>query len=511
MVNFEIPHSVTLDICGNPDNRLFVVEFSNQLPFRVKRQYLLKSDGFPKRGGHHAHKELWQFLLCIDGSCQLSFEGKGGKFEFLLDTPLQGVLVPPGYWRDYELAPNSSLSVLASEPYDENDYIRDYDAFREYIKSQSKISSVPFAALNRENGELKTKIISALEEEISKNDWILGDSVFEFERAFASYCEVNYAIGCGNGLDALTLALRAYGIGAGDEVIVPTNSFIATALAVTQTGATPLFVDCLPFSGEIDIHYAESAITARTKAIIPVHLYGVPVDMEGITALANKHDLFVLEDAAQAHGALYKDKKVGSLGHAAAFSFYPTKNLGALGDGGCVVTNDGELAEKIRLLSNYGSQKKYVHEVLGLNSRLDSIQAGFLGLKLPFLDTWNAQRRNLSEIYYRHLLGINELTLLNISQDVHPVWHIFPIFLKNEQQRDALRLYLTKHSIGTNIHYPIPIHLSPPYSSGHLLPIAEKNAKTQLSLPMCPFLVEDEILFVCNAIKEFFSIGGKHA
>lgn len=499
-----MPYVVDLEIYGVSGNEIAIAEFSKQLPFRVKRQYLLKSNERIRSGGQHAHKELWQFFFCTGGSCKLSFEGRGGKFEFILDGPSQGVIAPPGYWRDYELVPNSSLSVLASEPYDENDYIRNYDDFQEYMENQSAVCHVPFVGLDRENRELSDKIISALEQQISTNDWILGKTVSEFEEAFASYCEAKYAVGCGNGLDALSLALRAYGIGSGDEVIVPTNSFIATALAVSHASATPVFIDCLPSSGELDINQLEAAITVRTKAIIPVHLYGVPVDMDRVLTIAQKHNLFVLEDVAQAHGALYKGKKVGSLGHAAAFSFYPTKNLGALGDGGCIVTSDLRLAEQIRLFSNYGSSTKYLHEVPGVNSRLDTLQARFLGVKLPFLDKWNAKRRQLANLYFQNLSDIDGLTLLSIPPNVDPVWHIFPIFLESKEQRDTLQLHLSKDAIETSIHYPIPIHSSGVYLTDQIFPAAEKNAATELSLPICSSLTEKEILYVCQSIRAFY-------
>ena len=505
--NFETPKIVDLDICGAIDEGLFVAEFSKHLPFRVKRQYLLKSASSSKNGGQHAHKELWQFFICVQGSCHILFEGKNGKFEFLLDKPTQGVVVPPGHWRDYKLAPTSVLSVLASEPYDENDYIRDYGSFRKHIERQATPANVPFVALNRENDELRSEFITVLEQQTAANDWVRGKSVCDFEARYASYCEAKHAVACGSGLDALALALRAYEIGAGDEVIVPTNSFIASALAVSHVGATPVFIDCLPCSGELDISQIELAISSKTKAIIPVHLYGIPVDMDRVMEVAGKHGLFVLEDAAQAHGALYKNNKVGSLGHAAAFSFYPTKNLGAIGDGGCVVTNDASLADRVRTISNYGSREKYKHEVLGVNSRLDSIQAGILSLKLAFLDERNKVRKQIARHYFNCMAGIKDLKLVNVSNSREPVWHIFPVFLENQTRRDALKAYLSKHSIETGIHYPIPIHVSPAYATGDILPVAEEVAKTQLSLPMSPFLTKAEINFVCNVVTDFFSRG----
>lgn len=364
------------------------------------------------------------------------------------------------------------------------------------------MQTIPFVALDRENIFFKQSFLSSLEKAIEDNSWILGEAVRNFETRFAQYCDAQYAIGCGNGLDALSLALKAHGIGAGDEVIVPTNSFIATALAVSNIGAAPVFVDCLPQSGEMDIDTIELAFTPKTKAIIPVHLYGIPVDMDRIMAIADEHNLFVLEDAAQAHGALYKGRKIGSIGHAAAFSFYPSKNLGALGDGGCVTTNDAKLEHKIRLIANYGSQEKYRHVEKGLNSRLDTLQAAFLIQKLVFLDEWNEHRRKLASLYYEAFSGKSKIAMLDVSGDKTAVWHVFPIFLENQQKRDSLKASLAKKGVMTNLHYPCTIHESEAYGTGQSLPNAEKNSKTELSLPMSSFLTKHEIELVINCIKD---------
>ncbi|NRA73981.1 MAG: aminotransferase class I/II-fold pyridoxal phosphate-dependent enzyme [Rickettsiales bacterium] len=397
------------------------------------------------------------------------------------------------------------VSVLASEKYEESDYIRDYDNFKIWLRENNSIKNVPYLALNRCHKDMEFKLQEAFNKEIEKNDFIIGSSVQSFEKEFANYCSVKNAIGCGNGLDALTIALKALGIRYGDEVIIPVNSFIATALAVESCGASPVFVDCSPSSYGLQIDQILKKITSRTKAIIPVHLYGIPVDMDSIMKIAREHNLFVLEDAAQAHGAFYKNKKIGSLGHAAAFSFYPTKNLGALGDAGCVTTNDDSLAKKIRMLCNYGSNKKYIHEIKGVNSRLDSIQAAFLSVKLKFLDNWNQKRCELANIYLKELSNVEGLQLPKFVYSIKPVWHVFPICVRNSNLREDLIAELKNNGIDTNMHYPIPIHKSNIYCSTEKFPVAERISKTEISLPIDPFISADEVLYVCKVIIECFN------
>ena len=307
----------------------------------------------------------------------------------------------------------------------------------------------------------------------------------------------------GNGLDALFLALKALGVGAGDEVIVPSNTYIATALAVTYVGAKVVLVEPDIRTFDIDPSKIEAAITDKTKAIMPVHLYGQACDMEPIMEIAKRHNLFVVEDCAQAHGATYKDKKIGTFGDAAGFSFYPGKNLGALGDAGAAITDDEELAKKVRALGNYGSDYKYHHIYQGNNSRLDEMQAAFLAAKLPFLDKMNEERRRIAQ---RYLDGIKnpEVILPYVHEDCVPVWHIFAIRTK---RRDELEKWLNDHEIGTNKHYPIPIHMQECYKDMGFkqgdFPIAEEISATELSLPMFYGMTEEQIQFVIDTINEF--------
>ncbi len=363
-----------------------------------------------------------------------------------------------------------------------------------------KIPFVTFLPLER---ELDSDLREAFRR-VFENSWYIGGKEDEaFEASFAEYCNVKYCVGVGNGLDALMLALKALGVGAGDEVLVPSNTFIATALAVTYVGATPVFVEPDIRTYNIDPARIEAAITEKTKAIMPVHLYGQPCDMDPIMEIARKYNLYVVEDCAQAHGATYKGKIVGSFGDAAGFSFYPGKNLGALGDAGAVVTNNKELADKIRALGNYGSDYKYHHIYQGSNSRLDELQAAFLSAKIPHMDRVNRQRRELARKFSE---GINNplLTLPYVAPETEPVWHIYAV---RTAHRDALADFLQKKGIGTNKHYPTPMHLQECYRDLNLskgtLPIAEEISATQLSLPFYYGMTEEEIQYVIQCVNEF--------
>jgi dTDP-4-amino-4,6-dideoxygalactose transaminase len=361
--------------------------------------------------------------------------------------------------------------------------------------------NIPFLDLKRPHDDLHNELRTAFERVMTSGWYIQGNECKQFEHEFAHYCQVEHCIGVGNGLDALHLILRGYGIGAGDEVIVPSNTYIATWLAASYAGATPVPVEPDARTYNINPALIEAAISPRTKAIIVVHLYGQPADMDPINAIAKKHRLKVIEDAAQAHGARYKGKRVGSLGDAAGFSFYPGKNLGAIGDGGAVTTNDPLLADKVRMLGNYGSNVKYHNEVKGYNSRLDELQAAFLRAKLSVLDAWNV-RRHLIATQYLSQLDDTALVLPHVPDWAEPVWHLFVV---RSQQRDALQKHLGSAAIGTMIHYPIPPHLQPAYAElsypSGAFPIAEIIHREVLSLPMGPTMKNKEVAYVANVIN----------
>jgi dTDP-4-amino-4,6-dideoxygalactose transaminase len=359
--------------------------------------------------------------------------------------------------------------------------------------------AVPFLDVGAMHAELRSRLDAAYGRVMDSNCLILGPELEAFEREFAQYCGAKHCIGVGNGLDALFLALKAMLIGPGHEVLVPSNTYIATWLAVSYAGATPVPVEPDPRTYNLDPQRIEAAITARTRAIIPVHLYGQPADMDPILQIARRRGLRVLEDAAQAHGARYKGRRVGALADAAGFSFYPAKNLGALGDGGAVVTNDADVAMAVRVLRNYGSPFKYDHAVKGHNSRLDELQAAFLREKLAVLDDWNARR---SHIARRLLDGLapSGLQLPYVPAWAEPVWHLFVV---RSAARDALRSALTGRGIATMVHYPVPPHRQPAYRELGLgegaLPIAEAIHREVLSLPMFPQLKAEHLHHIVGA------------
>lgn len=363
------------------------------------------------------------------------------------------------------------------------------------------MKSIPFLDLGETYRELKVDLDAAIQRVMSSGWYIQGEEVEAFESEFADYCETKHCVGTANGLDAIHLTLRAYGIGPGDEVIVPSHTFIATWLAVTLSGATPVPVEVRNNATyNIAPELIKAAITSKTKAIIPVHLYGCAADMSLVMRIAAEHDLKVIEDAAQAHGARYHGCRVGSLGDAAAFSFYPGKNLGAFGDGGAITTNDDVLATKLRSLRNYGSSEKYVHDVVGLNSRLDAIQAAMLRVKLRHLDEWNRRRITLAKCYRQHLAG-TKIILPAAIEGFESVYHLFVICTP---QRDMLQAELRDVGIETLIHYPIAPHKQSAYCSmqDYLLPIAEKLSAEVLSLPMGPHLSESNVEHVAHCLRK---------
>jgi dTDP-4-amino-4,6-dideoxygalactose transaminase len=366
--------------------------------------------------------------------------------------------------------------------------------------------NVPFLDLHAPYRELQTEFDAAYRRVMESGWFIMGAELEAFEHEFAVYCGVKHCIGVGNGLEALHLVLRAYGIGEGDEVIVPANTYIATWLGVSYAGAKPVPVEPDLRTCNLAPNLVEAAITARTKAIMPVHLYGQPADMDPIMQIAKKHNLKVIEDAAQAQGASYKGYTTGSLGDAAGFSFYPGKNLGAFGDAGAVVTNDNTLAEEVRMLRNYGSKVKYYHEAKGFNSRLDEMQAAFLRAKLNHLDEWNRRREKIAAYYLHNLADLPGLVLPYTPDWAAPAWHIFAI---QTPKREDLQQFLKSKGVGTLIHYPVPPHLSKAYAEldkpQTVFPITESIASSELSLPMGPHLSLDQVKYVVNMIRKYLS------
>lgn len=361
---------------------------------------------------------------------------------------------------------------------------------------------VPFVDLAQTHEALSHELREAIDRVFASSAFAGGPEVEVFERAFAEYCGTRECVGVGSGTGAIELVLRAAGIGAGDDVIVPVNTFVADAEAVLLAGATPVFVDVDEASGLIDCDAAAAAVTERTAAILPVHLYGQPAEMAGLQTLAARAGLLLVEDACQAHGATADGARVGGLGDAAAFSFYPSKNLGALGEAGCVTTNDAALAERLRMLRDHGSRERFVHELVGRNERMDGIQAALLGVKLPRLDRWNDRRRELAARYRQRLDPLSGVTCLAEREQVEHVYHLFVVRV---DQRDLVRERLGAEGIGTGIHYPVPLHRQPccaqlGYSDG-AFPVAEALAAEILSLPMYPELSFEQVDRVVDALR----------
>ncbi len=363
---------------------------------------------------------------------------------------------------------------------------------------------VPFLDVGATYHELRTEIDQAVSQVLAGGQYILGQQVEAFEQEYAQFIGVKHCIGVGNGLDALHLTLKAMGVGPGDEVIVPANTYIATWLAVSYCGAIPVAVEPDELTYNLDPARLEAAITSRTKVIIPVHLYGQSADMDRINEIAGRYKLRVLEDAAQAHGATYKTRRVGGLADAAGWSFYPGKNLGAVGDGGAVTTNDDDLAERIRMLRNYGSKVKYYNEMPGFNSRLDELQAAILRVKLRHLEDWNERRRQWADYYHHHLSNLPGLTLPYVAETTEPVWHLFVV---RTSQREQLQAHLQQAGVGTVIHYPVPPHLQQAYKELELgpgsFPISESIHREVLSLPMGPHLSLVQAQQVVAAVQSF--------
>lgn len=367
------------------------------------------------------------------------------------------------------------------------------------------MKNIPLVDLEAQHRSIEKEINQAIFGVLSSTHFILGKEVEKFEREFADFCEVKYCVGVDNGSSALELGMRALGIGKGDEVITPVNSFIASSSVISFAGALPVWVDCDLKTYDINPSQIEKKITKKTKAIMPVHLYGQVAEMDTIVKIAKKYKLFIVEDACQAHGAEYKGRKAGSFGDFAAFSFYPAKNLGAYGDGGALVTNSKKIYERVKMMRNYGQSKKYHHDFLAWNRRLDTLQAAILRVKLKYLNKWNKQRQKNAQLYQEYLINLPVTLPFREPHNEH-VYHLYIITTK---KRDGLQRYLKTKGIETGIHYPIPIHNQKAYRNlntrGESFPMAKKFSQETLSLPMYPELKQSEIKYICREIKNFFN------
>jgi dTDP-3-amino-3,4,6-trideoxy-alpha-D-glucose transaminase len=501
VVSYEV---FDFDEFAEPRGRLHVGEFAHR-GRSFRRFYFITGVPPGERRAGHAHKMQAKFLVCVQGSVEAHVESRGRTDVITLARAGRALFLPAGYWLDLiNFSADAVLAVLADQPYDGSDYIRDRDAFHRWERGEEHASRVAYVNFDRLAARHGDEIREALSRVVDSGTYIGGDEVDAFERAFAAYCGTRHAVGVGSGLSALELTLRAWGIGPGDEVIVPANTAVPTALAVTHAGARLVLADVDPSTGLIDPDAIEAALSPATRAIVPVHLYGHPAEMDRIRAIAARAGVKVLEDAAQAHGATYRGARCGGLADAAAFSFYPTKNLGALGDGGCVTTNDGELAHTLRALRNAGSTVKYVHDEKGTTSRLDAMQAAVLRAKLPHLEGWNRRRGELAGLYAEELGGVDGLTLPALAPATVSAWHAFPV-LVHGGIRDAVRRALLDDGVKTNVHYPVPVHLQPCYADLGArpgdFPVSERRAGMQVSLPLDPFHTEAEIRRVAASVR----------
>lgn len=369
-----------------------------------------------------------------------------------------------------------------------------------------KKNRVPFYSFDKMNSDIRLEILDSFQSFFDSKSYILGSNLNSFETAYSSFSNSKFCVGISNGLDALTLSIKALNIGKGDEILVPSNTFIGSVLAITNSGATPIFIEPDIETYNIDTKLIEHKISSKTKAIMPVHLYGQPCNMTEILLIAKKYNINIIEDNSQSQGAKWDNIITGSMGTINAVSFYPGKNLGAFGDAGAITTNDSKLHSKILAMRNYGSVQKYEHEIVGFNNRLDECQAGFLEIKLNYLKLWNQERNNIAKLYMQCLKGVGDIILPKIHPNAYSVFHIYNI---RTNYRNNLQIFLKKNGIGTLIHYPKAIHLQKCYAYlGYVkgdFPIAEKLCSTNLSLPIWPGMTDKKIKYICSKIKEFYN------
>jgi len=491
---------------------LICADFGEDLPFRPVRQFVVTvSEGGAMRGGH-GHRRTSMAFQCVAGSIMVSVDDGNEREDCLLQPDGRILVLKELVWSTQTyLTPGSALLALCSHKHDTEDYVADYDEFlalaRSNVIAARQQVKVAFLDVKAANLLVEEELHKSFHRILHSGRYVLSEEVSVFEERWASFCGAKFGVGVGSGLAALHLMLIASGIGAADEVVVASNTHIATVLGVSQAGATPVFVEPDPRTRNIDPLRIEAAITPRTKAILSVDLYGNPVDYLSLASIATKHGLLFFSDAAQSHGARRNGHVVGSplLGcKATAFSFYPSKNLGAIGEAGAVVTDDAQFADRIRSLRNYGSRIRYHNEERGVNERMDVLQAAFLTAKLPHLAELNARRAKTASRYLQALADLDWLELPMVEENVDPAWHLFVVAC---DKRDALQKHLASLLIETVIHYPIPPHLSEAYKDMNLgrgsLPIAENLADRVLSIPICPFLREEQIEAVIKGIGTF--------
>lgn len=488
------------------DAELLFAQIKDHIPFPIKRVYTILNPKAGEPRGCHAHHETEQILFCLKGKVKMILDDGFLKSEIWLTRSEDGILLPPLVWHEMqEMTPETVLLVLASKIYDPGDYIRSLDQFKKIVREKKLTpTAIKFNDFKAEYKLRGTEYEEDISRVLSSGWYVLGNEVKQFESELAGYLGVKQVVGVANGLEALQIALMAKGVGQGGEVITTPLSAMATTLAILAVGAKPVFVDTTD-QGLLNLDLVEKQITQKTKAILPVHLYGQSENCDELLRICQKYKLFLIEDACQAHGTQIGGKMAGSFGDAGCFSFYPTKNLGALGDGGAIATNDDELAAKCRMIRDYGQEKKYLHCESGLNSRLDELQAAVLRTKLKYLDTDNARRREMAEIYRENLLKIKGVEMIGLPTWENNNFHLVVIKVKN---RDGLQDYLSTKGIATLVHYPLTIPDQPLFKGKYKsadLPVARKLVKEILSLPCHSFMTNDQAITVCEKINEFLN------
>ncbi|HEX8372844.1 MAG TPA: aminotransferase class I/II-fold pyridoxal phosphate-dependent enzyme [Chthoniobacterales bacterium] len=489
----------------DPRGNLTFMQRGEPLPFDIQRVFYLYDVPAGELRAGHALKSCHQMLVAIAGSFDVVLRDGTNERRVRLDAAAEGLHIPPMIWREVEGFSEAAIClVLASELYSEDAYVREetgYLQLREKEKDQQPpvVRSLDFDAAYR---ECQPELDAAYHRFMRSGHLVLGDEVRRFEEEYATYCDATHCVGVGHGLDALLLALRALEVGPGDEVIVPANTYIATWLAVSQLGALPVAVEPDVATLNLDATRIKAAITSRTKAVLAVNLYGLPCDYDEIAAICARHNLGFVVDNAQGHGARYHGRRVGGVADLECHSFYPTKNLGAFGEAGAVTTQNADLADRIRVLRNYGSRRRYENEVRGYNSRLDELQAAFLRVKLRKLDEWNRRRQTIAAFYLESLQSVPELQLPATPHKLEPVWHQFII---RHPERDAMQKHLSSQGVETLVHYPTPPHRSAAYQDPGYgsFPLTEQLANEVLSLPIGPQLTPAATGRVVEAILSF--------
>lgn len=504
--------------------KLTFTQYDEGLPWKPQRMFVIYDAPQAELRGYHAHVSTHQCLVCVKGIVNVLLDNGVDRREITLDSPNKSLLIPPMVWSSQTYVERDSiLVVLASEKHISENYIHDYSHFVELSKKDAAVLvkekrnhyisnadgpgdvSVPFLSLKAINEEYKFQFQSAFSRVLESGCYVLGPEVEAFEEEWASYCGAKYCVGLGSGLAALHLLLLAADIKPHHEVIVPSNTYIATVLAVSQAGAIPIFVEPNPLTHTLDADAVKAAITPNTHSIFTVDLYGQTSDMDPICELAKEHGIYVFADSAQGHGAMYKGRRTGTHCDASCFSFYPSKNLGALGEAGALVTNDKMLADRVQVLRNYGSRVRYYNEYKGVNERMDPIQASLLRCKIPGLDALNAKRSSIADRYMKGLSHLKWLTLPQVPEWSSPCWHLF--VLNAHQHRDRLAAHLKSHKVDSIVHYPVPPHLQQCYHDlGYKvgsLPVAEELAGGVLSIPICPTLTQEQVNHVITTVSAF--------